>query len=262
MPYAKFLITLMPIQWYILIGLVIAMAAILQSAVGFAFGLFSIPLLVWLGLPLPQAICLGLGVVLCQTVWGIYQYKEYIDISRTWPLAPARAVTVPLGVLTLGMVISLGQEHIKQMIGVVMLLAVLVQLFSHIQPRQSVPKGWGVVAGASSGFFTGLCGMGGPPVVLWVMAHDWSTKRIRTAIWLIFLQTMLIQLGMYAWRFGPKMLVYFAIGIALFPLAIVASALGLKLGSLMSRRRLRAAAFALLIIIALISIAQPLINMI
>ena len=30
-----------------------------------------------------------------------------------------------------------------------------------------------------SGVLAGLCGMGGPPLVLWAMAHDWPTQRIR-----------------------------------------------------------------------------------
>ena len=38
-------------------------ASVLQSAVGFGAGLFAIPILVWLGLSLPEAIAVLLGVV-------------------------------------------------------------------------------------------------------------------------------------------------------------------------------------------------------
>ena len=46
----------MSISIIILIGIVLFICSTIQEAVGFAFNIFAIPLLIWSGLSLPQAI--------------------------------------------------------------------------------------------------------------------------------------------------------------------------------------------------------------
>ncbi len=45
----------MMLEMLIFIGLILFFSSLIQGAVGFAFGLFAIPLLVWAGLSLSEA---------------------------------------------------------------------------------------------------------------------------------------------------------------------------------------------------------------
>lgn len=237
------------------VGLVVGLAATLQSAVGFGFGLLSIPLLVWLGLPLPQAISLGMGVIICQTGWGVYQYRDHNAWLLTLPVVIARVVGLPLGVLALVELVGFGPGHIKQVIGLILLFVLLLLCGLHIKPRQHIHPAWGTFAGFCGGVLGGLSGMGGAPVVLWAFSHDWHVKRTRAVMWTVFVFTIPVQMALYTWQFGLAVLIAFAIGLGYFPLALGCSSLGMKLGSLMSRQRLRRVAFGLLTIVALLSIS-------
>ena len=61
-----------------------------------------------------------------------------------------------------------------------------------------------LLAGMASGYMAGAFGMGGPPLVLWTMAHDWPAKKSRAFLWSNYLVFMPIQSCLLLWLFGWK----------------------------------------------------------
>jgi uncharacterized membrane protein YfcA len=232
---------------------------LLQGAVGFGSGLFAVPLLLWAGVEMPVAIALLLGGVTVQTLVHGWGYRRHIAWHTMWGITVTRIIATPLGVALLGLLVAKGQELVKQVVGGVLLVVVLVQWLARVQARQHVHWAWTAVAGLLSGVMGGALGMGGPPVVLWVMAHDWPGKQVRVFYWVTFVMMIPLIIGLLSWRFGLHVLAGYGWGLALAPAVLLASAIGVRLGDRMDRHRLRTAARIALILIAISSIVGPLV---
>ncbi len=235
-------------------------ACALQGAVGFGAGLFAIPLMVWAGVGLPESIAVTLGGVMVQTAWNLYRYRDHVSLRDTLPLFYLRVLTLPVGIVLLGVLVSFGQARVKQAIGGMLLLVLVLQWAMKVKPRDHVGWGWTVLAGCASGLTAGLVGMGGPPVVLWVMAHDWPAKKARAFLWATFLMLSPVNTVLLVWKFGGGIWGPVLLGLCLAPLVVLGSEAGMRAGGLMSRQRLRAAAFGLLLLLALASLLGPMLG--
>ena len=240
------------------IALALGFACALQGAVGFGAGLFAIPLMVWAGETLPSAITITMGGILVQTSWNLYRYRGQVTFRELMPIFGLRLLTMPIGVVLLGLLVALGTDRVKQFLGVMLVTVLLVQWALKVKPRERVPWGWTVLAGSTSGLTAGLVGMGGPPVVLWVLAHDWPGKRSRSFLWATYLLLIPFNLLVLVYRFGDGIFGSLLVGLFLAPLVVVASEFGQRVGALMSRHRLRTAAQLLLLFLALVSMLGPL----
>jgi uncharacterized protein len=120
-----------------------------------------------------------------------------------------------------------------------------------------LPVAWELAAFSLSGFLLGFSGMGGPPMVLWVLAHDWPMNRARG--FLFFLAaTSVVPQGVFLWlRFGSTALDAMLLGAAATPAVLVGLWCGLFLGRLVPDRALRRISVALLVLIALSAILNP-----
>ena len=233
------------------VAIFLALGLALQGAVGFGCGLFAVPMMLWSGVPLPVAIAVVLAGVFWQTAWNTWQYREHVPWQLTWKMLALRAIGMPVGVWLLGLLAEQSQSRVKVIVGLILLAVLAVQWGLKVRPSQHVTPGWTALAGVTSGFMAGLLGMGGPPVVLWVMAHDWRGKRARAFLWATFLQLMPLQITLVLWKFGQPVAEGLAVGAAMLPVSIAASTVGLKLGERLSRQHLRLAAYSLLVAVAL-----------
>ncbi len=93
--------------------------------------------------------------------------------------------------------------------------------------------------------------MGGPPLVLWVMAHDWTAERTRAFLFASFMGLVPVQLTLLYWTFGKDVVYGMAVGAALSPVVLLGSLLGLRVGARFSKPLLHRLAFLLLVAIAL-----------
>lgn len=211
----------------------------------------------WSGLGLPAAITVSTVTAGSQMLLGIWRYRREIPWKPILPLVFYRFVTLPLGVMLLGVVVLIGREAVQQAVGWGLLTVVVLMQVSKVRPRQHVAAGWGAASGLSSGFLSGLLGMGGPPVVLWVMAHDWAANRARAAIWVINGVTLPVVLGLLGWEFGSHILGTMAMGLICVPFALIGAFLGLRFNAVLSGARLRRASVAMLILIAAGAILKP-----
>lgn len=234
---------------YAVVAAIIALGGAVQAVAGFGYGLTAIPLLLIAGLDLSSAVSMVCAATIIQTAHGVY---------RLWhELEDLRFLVLPLGLAVLFVILgSMAQKAmdthdprlLRRTVGAVLALLVLVQALAqgrrpHIARRLTLP-----VFGAN-GFLTGFCGMGGPPVVLWTMAQDWTTARIRATLWLIFLALLPVQIAALYWKFGDSVLRSAGTGLLYFPVVLAASAIGLHLGRNLKKERLTSV--ALLVIFGL-----------
>lgn len=248
-----------PIQ-IISAGVIVAAACALQSMVGFGAGLFGIPLLVWSGMTLPDAITVTVVAAGVQVSWGAWRYRHEIPWRPILPLILYRFLTLPLGVAALGVVVMIGRDAVQQAVGWGLLTVVAIIQLSRVEPRERVGGSWGAAVGLSSGFLSGLLGMGGPPIVLWVMAHDWNAHRARAALWVLSMTGIPVTLLLLGWRFGGGIADAAWVGLICIPFMLLGSLLGFRFNGRFSRVRLRQASVALLVLIAVGSIVSPMLR--
>ncbi len=245
------------VELIIVVGVLVVLGGMLQSAVGFGFSVVTVPVMVLAGVDLPAAVAIALAATMGQVAWACWRNHAAMHWPSYWPMFFIRVSTMPLGVLALAWLTAAGQGLIKQVLGGILLTVLAAHWLLRVQPRQQVAPAWGVLAGTTSGFLGGLVGMGGPPLVLWVMAHDWPSRQARVFLWYSFLPMLPLALAMLCWKFGQPVVHATALGLMLMPLAVVGTVLGLLMGARMSRRRLRAATLALLVVVALVAVLEP-----
>lgn len=238
-----------------LLGLMLG--AFVQGAVGFAYGMIAIPVLLWAGLSLPESVALVSTTVIVQTAAGVWRFRTHV-VWRDLPgVAAGRYAGLPVGLLIMAALDGAGRGAMKQAVGAVLLAIVALTVAFRPKPRERVRARWSLPVGFSSGVLSGTTGMGGPPVVLWMIAHDWSTQRGRAFLWSLFLLLLPVQLALMAWGFGRPVLWAVVGGLVTTPLVLLSSHVGGSVGSRWSRPAARRVVLGLLVVLAAVSIVGP-----
>lgn len=244
------LVTLLPV------GIILGLAGLAQSAVGFGYALFATPLLVWIGVPLPQTITL---VATCSTIQAAFASRR-LHADVPWSLAlsstAVRLVCIVVGLVLLKSLVTLRADQIKVVIGGTLCLLVAIQFFWRPRPVEAMHWGWAGLAWSASGLLSGLCGMGGPPLVLWSMAHDWSTEKTRGFLFAVSATSTPFQIALLCATFGTAMLWSVAIGVAFLPIVYLGFRIGLPIGNRMPKAKLRRISLMILMVIGVLAMAQ------
>lgn len=244
---------------YLWIAFAVTLGAFVQGSVGFGFGIFAIPIMVSAGIAVEHAVATLVAVVVIQSSFASYRNRAEIPWRHVLHISVYRFITLPLGVsLLFALTHRLPHDRIRQFVGAVLLSVICLQICIKPTPREKLNPFWAVLAGCLSGTVAGLVGMGGPPIVLWSMAHNWTALRGRVFLWTVFLIMAPWQLFMICWRFGDEILMYAGLGLLYAPLVILGNVIGEKVGVRLSRERLRFAAYAILILIGASSLLAPL----
>jgi uncharacterized protein len=153
-------------------------AAILRGFTGFGFGLAAVPLL---SLALPPARVVPLVVTL-QVVVGLAGLRAALtecDWRAVRLLSPGLVVGIPIGLM---MLTTLPANLVRLAIGAIIAFSVwLIQRGVRLPPNPSGLVSFSV--GVASGVINGLASMGGPPVVVYLLALGHTPARMRaTAI--------------------------------------------------------------------------------
>lgn len=247
----------MNILQLLVIGLIFFLASMLQGAVGFAFALLVIPVLVWTGISLSEAVAMVAVTGAVQLLVAAYQLRFDVRWREVGLATIVRYVTLPLGILLLVYIDNLDRTQMKQILGAIVLLAVASQMFWPVQPRERLHPAWAGLAFSASGLMNGLAGIGGPPLVLWVMAHRWSNREIRAFLQTTFLLATPLQITLLYTMTRHNPGAAMAYGLLFTPVVAVGSLAGVRLGNRINRGRLRQAAYGILVITALVSMAAP-----
>jgi uncharacterized membrane protein YfcA len=245
------------ISQYLLVSLILFLSSVVQGAVGFAAGLFGIPLLMLSGMPLADAVAISIVASAVQNLVAAWQLRREIAYALAWRPTLIRLATLPLGAWALW---ALGSEHndaASQAVGVIVLAIVAVQTALRVEPQEKLHAAWEWLAFSLGGFLLGLCGMGGPPMVLWVMAHNWPMNRARAFLYFLFVTGMPPQALIMWLMFGNEILGAMLLGLATLPALLAGLYLGLWFSRLMPDRVLRGLSWVMLVLIAISAIVMP-----
>ena len=233
------------------------LGCVLQSAIGFALGLFAIPLLVWIGVPLQNAIAIMAVAALLQSFLGIRKLSADIPWNQVFLAVLSRLIFMAIGIYILRTITSFHVNDIKFFVGCIVLFMLVVQLLFKAEPVDRIHPGMTFLAFSASGFFAGICGMGGPPLVIWCHSQRWSNQRIRGFLFAVFGVSLPIYIGLMYLTFGNDLLESLLVGVCLFPFVLLSAHLGLLIGNKIPKIVLRRISYAILIIISINSIAAP-----
>ncbi|HEY1935842.1 MAG TPA: sulfite exporter TauE/SafE family protein [Acetobacteraceae bacterium] len=162
-------------------------ASLLRGFTGFGFGLAAVPLL---SLALPPARVVPFVTVLQVLVGmaGLREARSLADWRAVFGLLPGMVLGIPLGLLVLT---EFSPNHARLAIGVLIAVSVVV-LLQRLQlpsrPTRSLTLGVGV----ASGVMNGLASMGGPPVVVYLLALPMEAAQVRASSIVYFLMASAI----------------------------------------------------------------------
>lgn len=249
-----------PIAFYLLAAAILFGGSMLQSATGFGYGMFAVNLLLLTGAAPYEAIPMISLAVLVNAGGGVIRHRRDVPWLAVLPILPAALLAQPVGVYLLGrMVQGLSRPQVRQVFGAILLAVLALRTWFRPRPRGRLGAGWGLAAMGLCGIGSGMAGMGGPPVVLWCLAHDWPNARIRATLWLTFGVIGMTNLFWQYQRFGSAVISAVGVGALLTPAALAGMWPGLWIGARLSRANLQRAAVAILVIIGLYAILQPLV---
>ncbi len=244
----------------VLMLVILGLAGLGQSAIGFGYALFAIAPLLWIGIPLPSAIAIICTCTAIQSVLAARRLRANVPWGLVYKAALTRFGFMIIGMLLLKVLVDNNSSNIKGIVGGVLCFLVLIQFVWRPKPVDEMHLGWGVLSWISSGLLSGFCGMGGPPLVLWSMAHSWSTKKTKGFLFAVFALISPLQVIMLGVVFGVDILWNVALGLAFSPVVYLGYRIGLPLGSRMDKTKLRRVALTVLFFTGITAVMQTLLK--
>jgi uncharacterized membrane protein YfcA len=172
----------MPVALLIAVLGVLA-ASVLRGFTGFGFGLAAVPLLT-LALPPTKVVPFVTVLQVLIGLSGLRAAWRITDWRAVLGLGPGLVLGIPIGLVVLTEVPANG---VRLVIGLLIALAV-VALWRRVRlpPRPSC--GVTLAAGLVSGVMNGLASMGGPPVVVYLvaLAHEAAVVRASSIVYFLF----------------------------------------------------------------------------
>jgi len=157
-------------------------ASVLRGYTGFGFGLSAVPLL---SLALPPSkvvpfvtvLQVLVGVTGLREAWRLTNWRAVLGLARGLILG------VPLGVIVLT---TLPANDVRLAIGVLIALSVTV-LMGKLRLPSPPSRFVTFVAGLISGIMNGLASMGGPPIIVYLLAMSPEPSVVRATSIIYFL---------------------------------------------------------------------------
>ncbi|RUM45672.1 MAG: hypothetical protein DSY80_03010 [Desulfocapsa sp.] len=228
----------------------------LQAMIGFGYALIATPLLLSTGLPLVDIVVITTVTSTSQRLIFGYQMREHAQVKLYMPIVMTSIIGIPLGIYILTIVSGERRDIIKQVIGALILLTVIVQVTVKIQPRERIANSWGYLLGGIAGVLSGFANIGGPAHVLWTYAHQWTKEQLRATPLLLSIPMIPIQLGLLFYSFDVPIKV-FIFGFLLSPVALAANQLGQIAGKRFNMKVLRSTVVLSLGLIGLYYVIEP-----
>ena len=237
---------------------VLMLGSLVQSSSGIGFGLFGVPLLLVMGFNLPSTVVIIVIGSAIQKITAIRYLWKAADWGGQAPFMTISLLGLPLGIYMMYEVSFMSDDLMKQVIGAIVLLLLILQQIKVIKQREHVAVKWGYIAGFFSGLLNGLANIGGPPLVLWMLAHKWDNEKMRVTPIAFSILLVPFQLILMMTMFGAQLWPPLLKALLLTPVVFLGSRIGLKIGDNISTAHLRNYIKILLLIIALSSILKPL----
>lgn len=242
------------------IAMVLFIGGFIQSSAGFGFGLFALPLLLFLELKLQEAVIIVVIGSAIQKIMGIRYFRKVINLKEISPLIISGLTGLPIGLYLMFKVSGMHVSSIKQVIGFLIVFMLLLRWSKLIRSVISIKKIWTYLTGFLSGILNGFANIGGPPVVLWVLVQNWENRKMRATIISFSLFFVPFQIVIMLIIFGRTLYSPLFFSLLLSPSVLIGSWIGLKFGDRFSKKILEKYMELLLLLIALASVLRPLFN--
>jgi len=170
-------------------------AAVLRGFTGFGFGLAAVPLL---SLALPPAKVVPFVVVLqvIVGVGGVRSAWRLCDWRAVGGLSPGLVLGLPIGLTVLT---ALRPDSVRLAIGGVILASVLM-LWRGFRLPPNPSRALTAVFGLAGGVMSGLASMGGPPIVVYLIALSHRAVVVRASSIVYFMLAGTLSLVLLLWR--------------------------------------------------------------
>lgn len=237
-----------PITVYVI--LVVFVATLIRSTLGFGEALIAVPLL---AIRLPVTVAAPLAVLVSVVIAGVVlvQDWQHVQLRSAVSLILAALPGIPLGVLLL----ARGNQHVVKGILGVLIVAFCVYSLTATSMRHLTEdhRGWLLGCGFLSGVLGGAFGMNGPPLAIYGVLRRWPPQHFRATLQGYFLPASLLGLSGYAalglWR--AALTRYFLLSL---PAVVVAILLGRALN-----RRMHSHTFFRFVYVGLIIVGSVLV---
>jgi uncharacterized protein len=230
--------------------LVIFLATLIRSTIGFGEALVAVPLLA-LRIPVAIAAPLAVSVSVCVAALIVAQDWRQIEVRSAGWLVVSSLFGIPLGLLLLT---TASDTLVKLILGLVIAIFAVYSLFAKTQLHlREDHRGWLLGAGFCSGVLGGAYGMNGPPLAIYGALRQWSPQQFRATLQGYFLAASVAGLIGYA-----------AVGLLevevtrLFVVCVPGVCVGVIIGRRLNRR-LSGAGFFRVVYVGLIAIGVALV---
>ena len=237
-------------QESILIGVILMASSFIQSVAGFGFALFALPVLVVIGLSLPEAILLLNITSFFQASCSSIKLRHSIPWAEVKLSIFWRLIFIPIGVFLMADVAGLPDVEIKAVIGWAILFVVFARKWLKLE-RNNSPYLAGFLF-SLSGLMAGALGIGGPALVIWVTSQKWSAEKSRAFLLTNFSIGTPIAVVMILFKFSgqlPLQAIMWQCLIVL-PFLLAGSVLGMKVAQSISNQLFQKTVFFLLVVMA------------
>jgi hypothetical protein len=235
-------------------------SALLQSIAGFGFSLFAVSALLMLDYPLPEAVVLSTFGSTIQRCIGVANLHRSADWRALSPLILIGIFVLPIGIWLLQSLSLQEKSFIGQVFGILLLTILTIRTFLKLKPKDKVHWSWGYLAAICSGILNGLANIGGPPLVLWIHAHRWTTEKKRVSTLLFTLPCVPFQFIFLYQVFGDLVPKTLFLGLFLIPTTVVGTFIGLAMGKKVSEKLLRLLSYNILMVLGIFLILKPFIG--
>ena len=245
----------MAAQWILIpVILVLFVATLVRSALGFGEALIAVPLL---ALVMPVEVAAPTAVLVSITVALVIVIQDWdrVHASSAGWLVVSTLVGIPLGLLSLK---SLPGTVIQATLGMVVAAFSLHALATRHKFELKDDRLAGLF-GFTAGVLGGAYGMNGPPLAIYGSLRRWSPQHFRATLQAYFLPASLAGMGGY-WFAGLWTPAVNRFYIASLPGVLLAVFLGRAINARIQSRRFLGAVHVSLIVIGTVLLAKALLG--
>jgi uncharacterized protein len=221
-------------------------AAAVQGAVGFGFGLVSVALFSTF-LDAPRAAMLNAVPALAVNGLMLWRLRPHLSLEGLKPIAIAMVLATPIGVALLDRW-SAGILH--ALLAAVLVVSVAQSLCPRGGAKPWHPYWTGVPMGVLSGVLTGVLGGGGPPLVAFVASQHHDKLRYAACVQALLALANTIRIVEIVRR-GTISTGDLHLSLLSVPAALVGAAIGIVILRRLSAPLLRKAVASLLLLVAI-----------
>jgi len=250
----------------LLISIVMAFATAIQSLVGFGMALFAVPLLLLLGVDLSPAVFIVLSISLCSSLIGVRRLRAALDFKRAAGASLLRAIGVIPGYATALALEESSPANIKAGIAFAVGLGVAAQARGLVLRRREgteaverevePSKRAEPFAFLSSGYLMGWLGMGGPPLVFWLLSGRQDPKTTRSFLYAVYILTIPFQLSIMIFHDPSILSSTLPVLMVAVPTSLLTSMATLRFGDELDVDRLQWLSLLLLTLLTLKALAD------